>query len=292
MPKGWVGLWLFALVFGWAQEEPPRVQDSICFRYQLRPGDSLVYYVIGSDSILTHETPPLQQRWFLRLIVVCDSVDQQGYFHFRQWIDSVYKQRWYEGRSRSLVIDTSSPWEQVVVHFEMNDQGWITAYRYNDTSRRMTSPGGMFFPRLWRAGAHGCWRSHQSWTTERLIEHVPENAYPPPARKYRTVFTARYRKDSSSIPISKCTFASVITQQAAVPIDGRSAILEATIYEYGFLIQDTQWFVPRHLYATAQADFTLWFSKKDKLQGTHFTRVNYYLHFARFAPSHKGQRFK
>jgi len=83
-----------------------------------------------------------------------------------------------------------------------------------------------------------------------------------------------------------------LTEVGAVPVDGRSAILEATIYEYGFLIQDTRWFVPRHLYATAQADFTLWFSKKTKLQGTHFTRVNYYLHTARFAPSHKGQRFK
>ncbi len=283
-------LWIALITLGFAQESPIQVQDSICFRYQLRPGDSLVYYVIGSDSVLAPEHPPLQQRWFFRLVVVCDSVDDQGFFHFRQWIDSVHKERWYEGQASAVVIDTASPWERIVVHFEMNREGWITDYRYSDTTRRMTAPGGMFLPRLWRAGAYGCWKSYQSWTTDRLIELVPENAFPPPARKYRTVFTARYRKDSASIPIAKCTFASVIKQQSMVPAGKLTALMEATINEYGFLIQDTRWGVPRHLYATAQAEFTLWFSKQKKLTGTHFTRVNYFLHTAHFARSNKMQR--
>lgn len=258
------------------------VQDSICFGYRFRPGDSLVYEVRGQDSIVIAGEKPIRQWWKTEMTIVCDSITASGHYAIRQWYSNSYRERWYHEDPESVVRDHHSPVDSLFFAFRVSQDGWVVEFTYSDTTTPWVAFGSIFQPRFWRSGLDGCWMSNRSWTAQRLREYLPENSYPPSVREFSTVFTARYRKDSLSIPIAKCTFASVAKQEFLLPVGEHGMLIQASVNEYGFVIQDSQWFVPRHLYATAQAQFTMMTKAGEKVNGNHFTRVEYFLRSAQF----------
>lgn len=151
-------------------------QDTICFKYQFFPKDTLIYKLEALDSISTLESEPFfrQRTEYIRIIV--DSIDKLRNYHLKYEVLEYRSKEWVIGgdtiqRSKSNHIGKQS----LIVIDSLGNR--LLAKNLN-TESALTNPGGLFQPILFFTLSETCKKQMQSWLV-RTSDTLVENAFPP-----------------------------------------------------------------------------------------------------------------
>lgn len=150
--------------------------ETICFKYQFLPKDTLIYKLEALDSISTLESEPFFRQRTEYVMVIIDSIDKNRNYYLKyetieykskEWIingDTVNRSKSnHVGRKSLIVIDSLG---NRLISKNLN------------TETALTNPGGLFQPILFFPLVETCKKQLQSWlikTSDTLVE----NSFPP-----------------------------------------------------------------------------------------------------------------
>lgn len=249
----------------------PVQKDTVCFSYRFIKGDSLVYRVVSTDTIVFKDQPPLVKERVEMVALVCDSVGRNGHFYMRQTLkDYIAKESLLGGDLRE-VVRTESPWIGRTAEIEIDSMG----VRYNatpaDTSAQSAlAPGGAFQPPLLVGIYDSCKSVHQSWLVDRVEEVLPENGYPPPVRRQTSLFTAYAPIDTLGFTCRHFHYA--LTGQGFVEVTDRKPAMRimAVLAEHGEMKISAEHGVPVHFYGESQVKMEITTSDGALVKGTQY----------------------
>lgn len=151
-------------------------QDTICFKYQFFPKDTLIYKLEALDSISTLDSEPFFRQRTEYIMIIVDSIDNaRNYFlkyetveyRSKEWVlngDTIQRSKSnHIGKTALIVIDSLG--------------NRLLAKNMN-TEAALTHPGGLFQPILFFPLQETCKKQMQSWLI-RTSDTLVENAFPP-----------------------------------------------------------------------------------------------------------------
>lgn len=185
------GLLIFALlgvVNVFAQEnmeaDETTAVDTICFKYDFKKDDVLVYIVDSRDSIVVDWGIPLFKERKEKVKITCDSV-KPGIFYLSIVLTDFIS---YESSgAMKNVIRKSSPWLNRKIQIGIDSLGKRLSSNYSDSLNFANSNGGPFQPYMFFNLGSTCKAVHQSWMVK-SEDILPENCIPPSIIRSSTLF--------------------------------------------------------------------------------------------------------
>ncbi len=179
---------VFGVVSVFAQEnidtEETTPVDTICFKYDFKKGDQLIYKVESRDSIVIDWGVPLIKERKEKLKVVCDSA-KPGMFYLSLVLTDFIS---YESSGAMKdVIRKSSPWLNRKVQICIDSLGKRLSSNYSDSLNYANSNGGPFQPYMFFNLGSTCKLINQSWMVKGE-DIIPENCIPPSIIRSSTLF--------------------------------------------------------------------------------------------------------
>jgi|GEM_PF-4982592 len=147
-----------------------------CIAYRMEKGDTALYRVITSDSIVVFGEPTLFRQRIEQYTVKCNNATGDRINYSQRLTDYVSME------SRGSVMDvknTEHPWSSVWVEVEIDTMGNRYTASISDSSKPRQAPGGGFQPLLFPTLDFSCRYIGEKWTFKNSVV-VPENGYPSP----------------------------------------------------------------------------------------------------------------
>lgn len=150
--------------------------DTICFKYQFFPKDTLIFKLEALDSISTLESEPFFRKRTEYFKVIVDSID--GKLNYHLIIEPI------EYRSKEWVLGGDTIQRNKSNHIEKKSMIVIDSLgnrllaKNLNTEFAITYPGGLFQPILFFNLQETCKKQMQSWLV-RSSDTLVENAFPP-----------------------------------------------------------------------------------------------------------------
>lgn len=150
--------------------------DTLCFKYQFFPKDTLIYRLEALDSISTLDSEPFFRQRTEYIMVIVDSIDKARNYYLKyepieyrskEWVlqgDTIFRSKSnHIGKQALIVIDSL---------------GNRILTKNINTEAAITGPGGLFQPILFFPLVETCKKQMQSWLV-RTSDTLVENAFPP-----------------------------------------------------------------------------------------------------------------
>lgn len=245
----------------------PLGPDTICFRYDLVRGDTLIYSIDAHDSIAFIGQPPLMKLRTELVSVICDSVTPDHRYHVR-----VSLRRSIEKHSTGT--DSSQkqggPWVGRTAYLVIDSLGNRYVTRPDDTTKAALTPGGAFTPLLLPTLGESCGRQNQSWMVQDTTLLV-ENGVPEPAFAHTTLWRVLDVADTLGRKFKQIQYTQTALASLTMTSDKVNMKTEAVIASFGKLSMDAVLNIPYHLFATSQNDLVIKFPNGKELKGKHHT---------------------
>lgn len=150
--------------------------DTICFKYQFFPKDTLIFKLEALDSISTLESEPFFRKRTEYIKVLVDSIDAKLNYHLiiepieyrsKEWVlggDTIQRNKSNHIEKKSMIV--------------IDSLGKRLMAKNLNTEFAITYPGGLFQPILFFNLQETCKKQMQSWLV-RSSDTLVENAFPP-----------------------------------------------------------------------------------------------------------------
>lgn len=156
---------------------PPLGDDTLCFEYRFRVGDTLTYKAEAFDSVISTGNPALVKKRMEVIRLVCHHVDEHGNMVLEQnLMDAGSTEFSSDGQA---AVRTTHPWIGRPVMYAIDSEGKRHWWANADTIHAAVSTGGPFQPPLVAPMRGRCGRQNQSWWVQDTTILI-ENAFPEP----------------------------------------------------------------------------------------------------------------
>lgn len=217
--------------------------DTICVKYNLLPGDTLIYRVSGQDSLALNFQEPILRKRIERHQYVVDSVDELKRIHITQTMTHFI---WKESKGDIRNVErVTSTWLNFPVSYVIDESGRRYSYSVPDSSRAMISPGGPFSPFLFSDIGIYCEEVNKNWLVKSYDELV-ENGVPFPLFNHTTLY--RFQDDIDTLD-EKCHRIELIrTGQGSYkyPVEDKMQRITTKINSGGMLDISVERGIPVH----------------------------------------------
>lgn len=158
------------------EPEEEMLTETICFKYQFYPKDTLIYKLEALDSISTLDSDPFFRQRTEYIMVIVDSIDRSRNYYL--------KYETIEFRSKEWVLEGDTIFRNKSNHIGKQSLIVIDSLANRKLSKNLstesalTNPGGLFQPILFFPLVETCKKQMQSWLVK-TSDTLVENAFPP-----------------------------------------------------------------------------------------------------------------
>lgn len=249
-------------------------KDTLCFKYNFKLKDTLIYKVFSFDSIsIDYDSPLMRVREEIWQIV-CDSLSFDYNFFLSMKLLSYKAVESYK-ETRDNKVETHN-WVGRSSWILIDSLGYRLNYGSDDSLKFDMSPGGAFQPNLIiTLGAH-CKEINETWSV-RSLDDLVENGVPVPLLRQSSLFRLKGTIDTLG---EKCTRLEFIkTGQGSVRtiIDNNQMRVTNVINGFGVFDLSSSRGIPIHLFSTIEQKLTIHLSEEDKQPGYHYINTNFTL---------------
>jgi hypothetical protein len=208
-------------------------KDTICYRYRFAPSDTLYVRIESRDSIVVPGYDPIEKERTEGLRIICDSARNETYWLSMKILSYTERQR--SGSDSSS--RTSHPWKQRTMRLHIDSLGRRLHASVDDSSRALTSPGGMFQALRLPIIDSSCRRQNQSWMSSDTL-FVPENGVPAPEIRQRVLWRTGDLLDTLGRPAAWLQYTLTGFAGVDVPDTSVKVTTIGTVAEFGRLVLD------------------------------------------------------
>lgn len=265
--------WGNAIAFSQNETDIPEAKDTLCFKYDLRQGDTLYYRVVSYDSIIIDFDIPLKKTRYEMLKISVDSViDNQ--IHLSQSLEH------YIGmESKGDIKDVrreNSPWTKNKVNITIDSSGnRITQTIVNPTSYGLT-PGGAFQPYIIFPLGDACKSVNESWLVK-SSDTLAENGFPYPIMHQTSMMRVVGDIDTLGYDAKRLRYIKTAQGFYYILKPNDTTEVFARINSGGNITFDKKTNIPVHFYATIEQKLEIKFSDGKEMPGWHFISTNFTL---------------
>lgn len=170
-----------------------KINNEQCIKYKYRQGDSLVYRLTSTDSIIFEERPALIRKRTEYISLICDYVDDKGLMFLRQILDSYTATEYTKdskGDKRNM-----HPWIGRTAYIIIDSTGKRYLSKQADTLKAVLAPGGAFQPQFLLpllGDSKKCNTSTSEWDwLSTSQDTLSENGFPYPLVRHTYSFAVR-----------------------------------------------------------------------------------------------------
>jgi hypothetical protein len=262
--------------------------DTLCFKYNFKLKDTLIYKAFSFDSIsIDYDSPLLRVREEIWQIV-CDSLSFDNNFFlsmkllsykatesYKETKDVKVENHNFVGRSCWILIDSL---------------GYRLNYGSDDSLKFDMSPGGAFQPNLLiTLGAH-CKELNETWSVKSL-DDLPENGVPIPLVRQSSLFRLKGTIDTLNENCIRLEFIKTGQGSVRTIIDNNQLRVTNVINGFGVFDLSATRGIPIHFFSTVEQKLTIHLTEEDKQPGYHYINTNYTLiDYKQYVPPKKDTK--
>lgn len=246
--------------------------DTLNFKYGFKPGMTLIYGVISTDSIIFDIKNVISKERHEIIQLRCDSIGQNAHFYMSQTLVE-YESRESDNNNKEI-SNKYSPWLNRSTYFEIDSTGKRYSFKNDKETIPALAPGGAFQqPLIFELGKAKA-AVNKSWTVERL-EDIPENGVPTSLVRYHSLLKALESKDTLN---HKCQVLEFVkTSQGSIDLNPKDQIVKLTskFETYGRMFIDKDEMYPVHFFVSQDQKLTVHKKDGSYSDGKHFIN-NFY----------------
>lgn len=255
----------------------PLGKDTICFRYDLRAGDTLIYDMQAFDSIAVDKAigESFRKQRVERVRVVCDSVSRTGVMFLTRQLLATREENYRLAPPYDTTRRANHPWTSRTHRVAIDTLGHRVSVSMHDERRGGVSPGGLFHPQLFPILDTSCGRQNQTWLAIDTVVLV-ENASPSPVLVQQNYWRVVDVLDTLGRGVKRIQYTQSGTgafEVAGSDVDGRVTSILAS---FGVCTFDRVLNVLLHQYVTSEIKFTMTTAGREA-QGKHYVTAQYSL---------------
>lgn len=247
--------------------------DTLCFRYDLRAGDTLTYRVVSFDSITVDFDEPLLRTRYESIRYTVDSVKNGRYFMTYSLTKFLGKES--QGDLKNVTRE-SSPWEDNRIFLEIDSLGTRYEQAIINPESYGVTPGGAFQPYLFFPIKESCKRINESWLVK-AADTLAENGFPYPIMDGTAMM--RVVGNIDTLGHKSKRFRYVKSAQAffyRMTLNDTTEVF-ARINSGGHITFSKKLNIPVHYYATIEQKLKFTYGNGKEVPGWHFTTANFTL---------------
>lgn len=264
----------------------PLGQDTLCFGYDLRRGDTLQYYVQAQDSVIIENGQKFAKVRTEMIRVVCDSTTSNGRMFLTYTLTSASE---LNILGKDTTVRTTHPWIGRRQFMSIDRLGHRADEGADNDTLAGASPGGTFQPMLLPIIDTACGPQNKTWLTIDTVILV-ENAIPYPVLVQQNFWRVLDKVDTLGRRAAQLQYTQ--TGTGFVSLRSRDLTIETTsiIAGYGRLTFDKSLNLLLHQFATTENKFTMNVPGGITAKGVRMTTENIIL--AELNSPTKGRRWK
>ena len=255
----------------------PLGKDTICFRYDLRAGDTLTYDMQAFDSVAIEKSvgESFRKQRVERIRVICDSVSASGLIYISRQTLAVREENYRLLPPYDTTRRASHPWTARVHRMAIDTLGHRVWVSMQDERRGGVSPGGLFHPQLFPIIDTSCGRQNQTWLSIDTVLLI-ENASPSPAFVQQNYWRVVDVLDTLGRAVKRIQYTQSGTGAYEVTGSDVNQRVNSVIASYGVCTFDQQLNVLLHHYITSEVKFTM-LTAGQEVAGKHYISAQYTL---------------
>ena len=255
----------------------PLGKDTICFRYDFRAGDTLVYDMQAFDSIAVDKaiSESFRKQRVERIRVICDSVSSTGLMYLSRQLLAAREENYRLASPYDTTRRASHPWTSRVHRIAIDSLGHRRTVSMHDERNGGVSPGGLFHPQLFPILDTSCGRQNQTWLAVDTVILV-ENASPSPVLVQQNYWRVVDVLDTLGRAVKRIQFTQSGTgayEVSGTDVGGRVTSILAS---FGVCTFDQALNMLLHHYVTSEIKFTMLTGGRE-VTGKHFVTAQYTL---------------
>lgn len=262
-----------------------KVKDTVCFKFNFVPGDTLIYKVDSADSIIVDLNPALVRNRVEYLEIIPMKAKTKGHVMLRLRYYSFLADETVMDKPDSSMRRTTSPWLNRIVYLETDSMGTRYSISYADSSNAAMAVGGAFQPYIIFPIKESCKAVNESWLVSGT-DLLAENSCPPAALRYSSLMRAEEPKDTLGEHCN--TFRFVKTGQGTFYYAGTQDTIHITniINSSGRMEISEEKLVPVHYFTNIEEKITIYQADGSTMPAWHYTAADFTLE--RYLPKQDG----
>jgi hypothetical protein len=255
----------------------PLGKDTICFRYDFRAGDTLVYDMQGFDSIAVDKSigESFRKQRVERIRLVCDSVSRDGVMYLTRQLLAMREENYRLSPPYDTTRRAAHPWTSRIHRFAIDTLGHRRWVSMHDERLGGVSPGGIFHPQLVPIIDSSCGRQNQTWLSIDTVMLV-ENASPSPVLVQQNYWRVVNQFDTLGRSVKRLQYTQSgigAYEVAGSDVDSR---VTSVLASFGVCTFDRTLNVILHQYVTSEIKFTAITAGREAT-GKHYVTLQYSL---------------
>lgn len=251
-----------------------KIQDTLCFRLNFVPGDTLIYKFESYDSLIHNMDKPILKKRTEDIMLVCDSVDGGNNFHLRYKVLNVEQKEWTA--TTDTVERTGSPWIGKETKLVIDSVGRRLFAKNLDSNFIVSSLGGSFQPYLFFPFDNSCKKIGESWLVQ-SSDTLCENSYPPATINQTSLFRLKDKLMNESDTLAFITFVKTAQGLYGFETEDISISVQNILNIYGEIKIDLKNNVPQFFYTTQEEKIHILRDDGSKIPAWHFANVTFEL---------------
>ncbi|MCX6155623.1 MAG: hypothetical protein NT007_15830 [Candidatus Kapabacteria bacterium] len=264
------------------------LKEIFCLNYHFDVGDTLIYSLASTDSILSMSEPALLKRRFEVIYLICDSINTKGHFFLSQSLNSFRSKESFGNQETEEI--TNNPWVGRKASFEIDSSGKRFLLHSSQGDAAMC-PGGAFQPQLINNLGNSCNTYNTSWISE-ANDGLVENGLPVPVMQHSYLYRIKETAESYGYKCQKLEF--IRSGQGAVSLfDGTDTTkVNVVASGSGVLALSQEFHIPISLLSIVELKISFILPDKSEKHLKHFNNSQYLLEEIKKAlPKPKENKF-
>lgn len=242
-------------------------KDTLCFSYDLRAGDTLIYALDAMDSVDVVNSQRFAKFRSEVYQIICDSVSRSGMMHLTMGLVFAAERH---VRGPDTTMRTTHPWIGRRQYIGIDSLGHRAYARSDNDTAATVAPGGAFQPMLLPIIDTSCGRQQQSWLSQDTILLV-ENAVPNPVLIQQNFWRVLDHFDTLGRKTQRIQYTQTGNGAVVLRSRGNSFQTQSLLAGYGLVTFDRALKVILHQFATVENKFTMTIPGGIEVKGTHQT---------------------
>ncbi len=243
----------------------PLGKDTLCVRYDLRAGDTLVYRVDAQDSVNVENGQRFYKVRTERVRIVCDSVGSTGTMHLSLRLLSATERNIM---GKDTTTRTTHPWVGRTHHVSIDALGHRSNERSDNDSLAGIAPGSTMQPLLLPIIDTSCGVQNQTWLAQDTVILV-ENAVPNPVLAQQVYWRMLEKADTLGRSVNRIQYTQTGIGSVVLKTKDLSMDATTTVAGYGRISFDRKLNVILHQFATVENKFTMQLPNDIRVRGKH-----------------------
>ena len=250
------------------------IPDTLNLQYEFQTGDTLLYEVHTNDSLIHNMDEPLMKQRVENIMVTCDSVDSEGYFHLLIQTLNTSQKEWSEGKD--TISRSTSPWLGKKVKLVIDSLGNRVQQISLDSMHIAASLGGSFQPYLFFPIQNRLSEINKSWLVQ-SSDTLVENAYPPAKITQTSLFRAKDKIIKDFDTIAFISFVKTAKGLYGFQTEDISVSVQDIMNIYGELQIGLQHHVPEVYFVTQEEKLLFLMDDGSKIPAWHYSTTTFEL---------------